>query len=197
MLLERWDSSLAVTARESRLAETGFLDPKVGEKSIKISKDGNFSGPFAFKLRFPVGLRPNVSYLAAVEKWQRMEFPSPYLNARRFDAVDPRSQKRVVAVLHELLSLTMEKRLTSAQLDAFHFEYMLPSKLVLHLIKHHSIFYITNKGARSSVFLKEAYDGCNLVDKSPLLLFHDRFLELIGRKDASLGNKLTSSDVLA
>ncbi|KAI4378354.1 hypothetical protein MLD38_015845 [Melastoma candidum] len=192
LLLERWDSSLAVTSREKKLAETGFMDPKVGEKSIKISKDGNFPGPFAFKINFPVGFRPNVGYLSAVEKWQRMEFPSPYLNARRFDPVDPKSQKRVVAVLHELLSLTMEKRLSSAQLDAFHFEFMLPSKLILCLIKHHGIFYITNKGARSSVFLKEAYDGCNLVDKNPLLLFHDRFLELIGRKDASPGNKLTS-----
>lgn len=112
-----------------------------------------------------------------------MDFPSPYLNARRFDIADPKARKRVVAVLHELLSLTMQKRMTSAQLDAFHSEYFLPSKLLLCLIKHPGIFYITNKGARSTVFLKEAYDGLNLINKCPLLLFNDKFVALSGRRE--------------
>jgi hypothetical protein len=37
------------------------------------------------------------------ERWQRMEFPSPYLNARRFEVADPKASKRVVAVPHELV----------------------------------------------------------------------------------------------
>ncbi|WMV19248.1 hypothetical protein MTR67_012633 [Solanum verrucosum] len=58
---------------------------------------------------------------------------------------DFKAQKRVVVVLHELISLTMEKRLTSAQIDAFHSELQLPSRLLLCLIKQHSTFYITKK----------------------------------------------------
>ncbi|KAI4317925.1 hypothetical protein L6164_025751 [Bauhinia variegata] len=122
-----------------------------------------------------------------------MEFPSPYLNARRFDIADPKSRKRVVAVLHELLSLTMEKRMTSAQLDAFHAEYFLPSKLLLCLIKHHGIFYLTNKGVRSTVFLKEAYLGSNLVDKCPLLQLNEKFVALSGRANVDPSNNRTSS----
>ncbi|KAI4317924.1 hypothetical protein L6164_025751 [Bauhinia variegata] len=188
--LENWDSSLAVTARESRLYQEGVLG---NQRKVKISKDGNYLGPYSFKMSFPAGFRPNTSYLEQLEKWQKMEFPSPYLNARRFDIADPKSRKRVVAVLHELLSLTMEKRMTSAQLDAFHAEYFLPSKLLLCLIKHHGIFYLTNKGVRSTVFLKEAYLGSNLVDKCPLLQLNEKFVALSGRANVDPSNNRTSS----
>ncbi|KAK9072975.1 hypothetical protein SSX86_007297 [Deinandra increscens subsp. villosa] len=181
--LENWDSSLAVTAREERYMHSRILDTSGSSKQVRISKDGNFPGPFAFRLKFPVGFRPNMSYLQELEKWQKMSFPSPYLNAKRFEVSDPKARKRVVAVLHELLSLTMEKRLTSGQLDAFHSELRLPARLLLCLIKHHGMFYITNKGAKSTVFLKEAYDGSSLVCKCPVLTFRDKFMALTGRRD--------------
>ncbi|MFS7976732.1 putative plant organelle RNA recognition domain-containing protein [Helianthus anomalus] len=181
--LENWDSSLAVTAREETYMNSRMLDTSGTAKRARISKDGNFPGPFAFRLKFPVGFRPNMSYLNELEKWQKMDFPSPYLNAKRFEVSDPKARKRAVAVLHELLSLTMEKRLTSGQLDAFHSELRLPARLLLCLIKHHGMFYITNKGAKSTIFLKEAYDGSRLVDKCPILTFRDKFVALTGRRD--------------
>ncbi|XP_074372782.1 protein WHAT'S THIS FACTOR 1 homolog, chloroplastic [Apium graveolens] len=184
--LENWDSYLAVTAREERFSREGILSSARNLRKTKISKDGNFLGPFAFQLKFPAGFRPNISYLEQVYRWQKLEFPSPYLNARKFDIADSKARKRVVGVLHELLSLTMEKRLTSAQLDAFHFEYLLPARLLLCLIKHHGIFYITNKGAKSTVVLKEAYDGTNLIDRCPLLAFRSKFVELTGRRDINM-----------
>ncbi|XP_055814015.1 protein WHAT'S THIS FACTOR 1 homolog, chloroplastic [Solanum dulcamara] len=178
--LENWDSFLAVTAREERLACEGVLTSK---EKARVLKDGNYFGPFAFQMCYPAGFRPNTNYLKEVQKWQKMEFPSPYLNAKRFELADPKAQKRVVAVLHELLSLTVEKKLTSAQIDAFHSELRLPARLLLCLIKHHGIFYITNKGVRSTVILKEAYNGSNLICKCPLLLFRDKFIALTGRRE--------------
>ncbi|KAK9164575.1 hypothetical protein Syun_005477 [Stephania yunnanensis] len=173
--LETWDSSLAITSREEKLSNSA---PEGDEKTAKMLRGGNCSSPFAFKMCFPDGFRPNKGYLEEVQRWQKMAFPSPYLNARRFDFADPKARKRAVAVLHELLSLTMEKRLNSAQLDAFHDEYQLPCKLLLCLVKNHGIFYITNKGARSTVFLKEAYDGSSLIEKCPLLRFQDKFVQI-------------------
>ncbi|KAG2243509.1 hypothetical protein Bca52824_094654 [Brassica carinata] len=192
---KNWDSSLAMTAREDRLSRV--LEPSEYRKKVRITKDGNFLGPNAFKVSFPPGFRPNASYLEEFEKWQKMEFPSPYLNARRFDSADPKARKRVVAVLHELLSLTMEKRVTCAQLDAFHSEYLLPSRLILCLIKHQGIFYITNKGARGTVFLKEGYDGSSLIEKCPLLLFQERFVALCGRREVSVCNEMQSSSFIS
>ncbi|KZV36255.1 protein ROOT PRIMORDIUM DEFECTIVE 1 [Dorcoceras hygrometricum] len=193
--LENWDSSLAVTSREERLS-CQVLSTSCGHlHRAKVSKDGNFIGPHAFHLNFPAGFRPNMSYLEEVRRWQKMDFPSPYLNARRFEAADPKARKRAVAVLHELLSLTMEKRLTTGQLDAFHAEYRLPARLLLCLIKHHGIFYVTNKGGPSTVFLKEAYDGSNLIDRCSLIEFQDKFVALIGRKNESLDAGASSSAV--
>ncbi|XP_027355248.1 protein WHAT'S THIS FACTOR 1 homolog, chloroplastic [Abrus precatorius] len=188
LVLEDWDSSFTVTAREARLAQEGVENQKANgdHRKVKISRDGNYLGPFAFKINFPAGFRPNVGYLEQLERWQKLEFPSPYLNARRFDAADPKARKRAVAVIHELLSLTVEKRMSSAQLDAFHAECLLPSQLLLCLIKHQGIFYLTNKGVRSTVFLKDAYLGSNLIYKCPLLQFYDKFLALCGRGNIDL-----------
>ncbi|RZC67751.1 hypothetical protein C5167_011439 [Papaver somniferum] len=201
--LESWDSSLAVTAREEKfqiLAATQAENDKGGldcggysKKESKISRDGNFFGPFAFRLNYPVGFRPNTKYLEEVLKWQKMPFPSPYLNGRRFDPADPKARKRAVGVLHEILSLTMEKRMSSTQLDAFHAEYQLPSKLILCLVKNHGIFYLTNKGARRTVFLKEAYDGSNLIEKCPLLKFNDKFISLGCRRDFNFNSSTAAS----
>lgn len=187
LCLETWDSSLAVTAREEKL-DLGHAPIRTKE----IPRDGNIMGPFAFRLKFPAGFRPNMRYLEEVVKWQKMEFPSPYLSGRSVQPATPQARKRAVAILHELLSLTMEKRLTSDKLDAFHNEYQLPCRLLLCLVKNHGIFYITNKGARSTVFLKEAYDGCTLIDKCPLLKFNDSFVALIGRACLDLNNAVAA-----
>ncbi|KDP26667.1 hypothetical protein JCGZ_17825 [Jatropha curcas] len=61
--LENWDSSLAVTAREERLSLEGVSASNTPKKKVRISKDGNFLGPFAFRMCFPAGFRPNASYL--------------------------------------------------------------------------------------------------------------------------------------
>ncbi|EPS64227.1 hypothetical protein M569_10554, partial [Genlisea aurea] len=163
--LENWDSSLAVTSREESAKRPPF--PSTGRS--RASRDGNFPGPFAFRIEFPSGFRPHLKYLEHLRRWQKMDFPSPYLNPRRLDIPDAKARKRAVAVLHELLSLTVEKRLTSDQVEAFRFELRLPTRLLLCLIKHHGIFYLTNKGVFSSVILKEGYDGSELVHKCPLL----------------------------
>lgn len=192
--LENWDSSLAVTTREEKIAREGVVVDGGHGRKVKISKDGNYPGPHAFRMCFPAGFRPNMGYLEELQKWQRMEFPSPYLNARRFDSADPKARKRVVAVLHELLSLTIEKRMTSVQMHAFHSELHLPTRLLLCLIKHHGIFYITNKGTRSTVFLKEAYDGSNLIEKCPILRFNDKFVALCGRRDSNISSEISQKN---
>ncbi|OVA12675.1 Plant organelle RNA recognition domain [Macleaya cordata] len=127
--LESWDSSLASTTRKVKLQNLAAAAAEkdkgslhftgYNKKEAKVSRDGDFFGPFAFELNFPTGFRPNTKYLEEVHKWQKLPFPSPYLNGRRFEPVDPKARKRAVAVLHDLLSLTMEKRMSSAQLDAF------------------------------------------------------------------------------
>ncbi|GFZ05763.1 ubiquitin carboxyl-terminal hydrolase family protein [Actinidia rufa] len=127
--------SAMVTSREERFAREGILNSVGSSKEVRISKDGNYAGHFVFRLSFPAGFRPIKSYLEEVQRWQKMEFPPPYLNAMRLEISEPRARKRVVAVLHELLNLTMVKRMASAQLDVFHSEYRLSDRSLLFLLK--------------------------------------------------------------
>lgn len=149
-----------------------------------MPRDGNWAGPYAFKIKYPVSFKPRMRHLEDMAKWQNMAFSSPYINPKELDPRHAAAQKRAVAVLHEVLSLTMEKRLTATTLDVFHTEYKLPCRLLACIIRHNGIFYMTNKGAHSTVFLKEAYEGHKLIDKFPLLTFYDRFFELMGRRDS-------------
>ncbi|GLJ13926.1 hypothetical protein SUGI_0222530 [Cryptomeria japonica] len=182
LVLEEWDPLLAVTARELGANPNGLSLTR----RTYIPKDGNFDGPYAFKINYPDGFKPRLRQLEEMAKWQNMAFSSPYTFPMAVDVSTPASQKRFVAVLHEVLSLTLEKRLTANKLDAFHVEYKLPSRLLHLIVRHNGIFYLTNKGAHSTVFLKEAYEGHNVIDKCVLLRYHDRFLKLMGRKDLPL-----------
>uniref|UniRef100_A0A0E0NZA9 PORR domain-containing protein n=1 Tax=Oryza rufipogon TaxID=4529 RepID=A0A0E0NZA9_ORYRU len=141
LCLESWDSSLAVTAREEKLNFDGFHMDCRG-----IPKDGNVFGPFAFKLKYPAGFRPNRKYLEEVVRWQKLAFPSPYLNARRVEPATPQARKRA--------------------------------------------------GARSTVFLKEAYDDSKLIEKCPLLKFHDQFASLIGQTCSDSNDNLDTDSVV-
>ncbi|XWS27487.1 hypothetical protein CRYUN_Cryun26dG0119500 [Craigia yunnanensis] len=89
--LENWDSSLAVTTHEERFAREWVLQSAGGRKKVRIMKYGNYLSSFAFKMCFAAGFRLNKSYLKELERWQKMEFLSPYLNARRFDVAYPKA----------------------------------------------------------------------------------------------------------
>jgi len=69
-------------------------------------------------------------------------------------------EKRAVAAVHELLSLTVEKRTTLERLALFREALGVPKKIKEFLLKYQGIFYIStrgNQGKLHTVFLREAY----------------------------------------
>ncbi|KAG6755480.1 hypothetical protein POTOM_041306 [Populus tomentosa] len=142
------ENELEVASREERRRLEGVPAINPTKQTARISKDGNFLDPFDFDMGFAAA---NSAYFLL--NCHILLFISSSLIAK------PPSYLPLVT---ELLSLTMEKRMTSAQLDAFHSEFMLPSRLLY-------------------VFLEDAYDGSNLIEKCPLHLFHDKFVVLSGR----------------
>ncbi|VVA38611.1 PREDICTED: ROOT PRIMORDIUM DEFECTIVE, partial [Prunus dulcis] len=71
-----------------------------------------------------------------------------------------RIEKRAVAVIHELLSLTVEKKISLEKIAHFRMAMNLPNKLKEFLLQHQGIFYIStrgNHGKLHTVFLREAY----------------------------------------
>ncbi|CAA6658246.1 unnamed protein product [Spirodela intermedia] len=128
-----------------------------------------------------------------LEHFQKRPYFSPYADARELKPGSPEFDKRAVAVMHELLSFTIEKRLVTDHLTHFRREFVMPQKLMRLLLKHFGIFYVSERGKRVHVFLTEAYEGSELIDKCPLVCWKEKVLQLTGYRGRRKNiGKLTS-----
>ncbi|KAJ6339200.1 hypothetical protein OIU77_007204 [Salix suchowensis] len=93
-----------------------------------------------------------------------------------------RMEKRAVASIHELLSLTVEKKMTMERIAHFRMAMNLPNKLKGFLLQHQGIFYVStrgNHGKLHTVFLREAYWKGELVEPNGLYLARRKLCELV------------------
>ncbi|XP_012066025.1 protein WHAT'S THIS FACTOR 1 homolog, chloroplastic isoform X2 [Jatropha curcas] len=120
-----------------------------------------------------------------VKSWERFRefnstpYISPYADARDLSEGSKEMEKRTVGLVHELLSLTLWKKLSLVKLGHFSREFNLPEKLNVLLLKHPGIFYVSNKYQIYTVLLREAYNGSELIDRDPLVVVKDKFGDLM------------------
>lgn len=115
-----------------------------------------------------------------IEVFQSTQYISPYKNSPTLQLPEGSlvAEKFAVAVVHEFLNLTVEKRATVQQLAQFRKEYRLPDKFADFLRRYDGIFYVVHGNTKSLLFLKEGYRGSRLIERGPLVLWRQRFLEL-------------------
>ncbi|KAJ8560153.1 hypothetical protein K7X08_004211 [Anisodus acutangulus] len=137
---------------------------------------------FSFRVNFPRGFKIGIHYKIAVWKWQML----PYEDFSGYDLrsleAQKRMEKRAVATIHELLSLTDEKKITLERVAHFRLAMDLPKKLKDFLLQHQGIFYIStrgNQGKLHTVFLREAYKKGELIEPNDLYLARKRLAELV------------------
>ncbi|KAK2979584.1 hypothetical protein RJ640_020076 [Escallonia rubra] len=120
-----------------------------------------------------------------VKSWARFHafnstpYISPYEDPRGLVEGSNEMEKRIVGLVHELLSLTMWKKMSIIKLGQFTREFCLPEKLNVLLLKHPGIFYVSNKYQIYTVLLREGYNGSQLIEKDPLVVVKDKFGELM------------------
>ncbi|KAJ4848877.1 hypothetical protein Tsubulata_044104 [Turnera subulata] len=167
--LVSWNPAWAITELEKKvLGVDGNSDHKPGTLSL------------AFPMKFPHSYKKVYRYRGKIEHFQKRSYLSPYADARGLTAGSPEFDKRAIAIMHELLSFTLEKRLVTDYLTHFRREFVMPQKLMRIFLKHFGIFYVSARGKRFSVFLNEAYDGQELIEKGPLVLWKEKLLGLVG-----------------
>ncbi|KAL2650844.1 hypothetical protein R1flu_018972 [Riccia fluitans] len=177
-----WDPLLAVSAAQKRAAadkseeeDSDFPPPP------RIIIDGEEIKPRAIglrKLNLPKGLQLSKKDRVVALKFLQMPYQSPY----EFNNLDPASmeaEKRACAAVHELLSLTLEKKTLVDHLTHFRDDYKFSQRIRAMLIRHPEMFYVSFKGNRDSVFLREAYRGSELIEKDPLVVAKERLAELV------------------
>ncbi|XP_074263722.1 protein WHAT'S THIS FACTOR 1 homolog, chloroplastic [Silene latifolia] len=123
--------------------------------------------------------------LSWIKSWERFNefnstpYISPYADSCGLVEGSKENEKRAVALVHELLSLTLWKKISIIKLTHFKREFALPEKLNVILLKHPGMFYVTNKYRTYTALLREAYSGSNLIDKDPLVRVKEKFGELM------------------
>ncbi|KAK9914218.1 hypothetical protein M0R45_038009 [Rubus argutus] len=184
------DPSLAVCAIE-KLREIEYREKGIDAEDIR----------FSFIVNFPPGFKIGKYYRIAVWKWQRVPYWSPYEDVSGYDMrsleAQKRMEKRAVAVIHELLNLTVEKKITLERIAHFRMAMNLPKKLKEFLLQHQGIFYIStrgNHGKLHTVFLREAYRKGELIEPNDLYLARRKLAELVlmSPRKAKMDSELVS-----
>ncbi|KAL0435767.1 UNVERIFIED_CONTAM: protein ROOT PRIMORDIUM defective [Sesamum radiatum] len=98
---------------------------------------------------------------------------------RNRDQASAEMEKRMVGVFHELLSLSIYKRVPVPILGKFCEEYRFSNAFTSVFTRHSGIFYMSLKGGIRTAMLREAYKGDELVDRDPLLEIKDKFVEML------------------
>lgn len=123
-----------------RLREKEYREKGIDAENIR----------FSFIVNFPPGFKIGKYYKIAVWKWQRLPYWSPYDDISGYDLrsleAQKRMEKRAVAMVHELVSLTVEKKITLERIAHFRLPMDLPKKLKDFLLQHQGIFYISTRG---------------------------------------------------
>lgn len=120
-----------------------------------------------------------------VKSWEKFSefnstpYISPYSDRKGLMEESNGMEKRTVGLVHELLSLSLWKKLSIVKLGHFKREFGLPEKLNVLLLKHPGIFYVSNKYQIYTVLLRESYNGSELINKDPLVVVKEKFGELM------------------
>ncbi|CAN1196240.1 Protein WHAT'S THIS FACTOR 1 homolog, chloroplastic [Linum perenne] len=132
-----------------------------------------------FDYKLPPGFILRKEMREWVRDWLELEYVSPYADVSRLDQASPEMEKRSVGVFHELLSLSLFKRVPVAILGKFCEEYRFSNAFSSVFTRHSGIFYMSLKGGIKTAMLREAYKGSELIDRDPLLEIKDKFMELL------------------
>ncbi|XP_072967901.1 protein ROOT PRIMORDIUM DEFECTIVE 1 [Typha angustifolia] len=133
---------------------------------------------FGFKLGFPPGMRLGKDYKSKVRTWQMLPYSGPY-DKRVAKGGRRGAEKRAVGIAHEFLSLTVEKMVEVEKFSQFRKWFGIELNVRDLFLDHPGIFYLSTKGRRHTVFLREAYEKGRLIAPNPIYEARRRLLDLV------------------
>ncbi|KAL0737822.1 hypothetical protein Bca4012_014032 [Brassica carinata] len=170
--LLHWDEGLAVSHMQ---------------RKEDLRSDGDHH--VAFPVKFTRGFGLKRKSMEWLQEWQRLPYTSPYVDASHLDSRTDLSEKRNVGVFHELLHLTIGKKMERKNVSNLRKPFALPQKFTKVFERHPGIFYISMKCDTQTVILREAYDRRQLLERHPLVDIREKFANMMneGRLDRSRG----------
>lgn len=146
---------------------------------------------FEFKLEFPPGMRLRKDYRARIKAWQLLPYTGPYDPCTTSNASKKRRimmEKRAVGIMHEFMSLTVEKMVEVEKISQFRRWFGIELNIRDLFLDHPGIFYLSTKGYRHTVFLREAYEKGRLIEPNPIYDARRRLLDLMLLRRRGIGS---------
>ncbi|CAL1390321.1 unnamed protein product [Linum trigynum] len=170
--LVNWDKSLAVSELERQ-----FM---VDEEKVKRA--------FKFPVKYAKDLDLDEGDARTLNLLNTLPLVSPYSSdGHELDLWSLEAEKYRVGVVHEFLSLTLEKRASIHHIVEFKDEFCLTKHTYAMLKKQPRTFYLAGTEMNWAVFLKDAYDEKgNLIDKDPQVLFNEKLCRYAEMKKGEL-----------
>ncbi|CAH8251364.1 unnamed protein product [Arabidopsis lyrata] len=137
---------------------------------------------FSFKHSYPPGMRLSKTFKAKVKEWQRLPYVGPYedmAGKKKNRSGVMGIEKRAVAIAHEFLSLTVEKMVEVEKISHFRKCFGIDLNIRDLFLDHPGMFYMSTKGKRHTVFLREAYERGRLIDPNPVYDARRKLLDLV------------------
>ncbi|KAK8971490.1 hypothetical protein KSP40_PGU006984 [Platanthera guangdongensis] len=157
--LAEWDPALAVSALERDFVEDEH----------RVRRTFKFDIPHGRSLTLDDDDERKMNLLTT------LPLISPYTDGSELKPWTVEAEKYRIGMIHEFLSLTVEKRAYIHHIVEFKEEFSLTRHTYHNLLKQPRAFYLSGTEMNWAVFLREAYneDG-TLVEKDPLFLFEEK-----------------------
>lgn len=157
--LVRWEPALAASALERE-----FM---VDEDKVKRA--------FKFPMKHGKALELEEDDMRRLNMLNTLPLVSPYSDGWKHEMGSLEAEKYRVGVVHEFLSLTLEKKASIHHLVEFKEEFSLTKHTYQMLRKQPRAFYLAGTEMNWVVFLKDGYDEHgNLLHKDPQVVFNER-----------------------
>lgn len=127
------------------------------------------------------GLRLKEKVRSWMDKFQSFPYVSPYVDSSNLDPCSDISEKRVVGVLHEVLSLFVDCSGERRKILCLRTHLALPQKFCKCFDRHPHVFYKLLKNKTCYVVLKEAYCGGanSSIERHPMLEVREKYVNLM------------------
>lgn len=173
-----------------------------GEKIYSVMeknalKRGLYSrGPME-AIEFPFFPSKGLRLRRKIENWlhefQKLPYVSPYDDFSNLHPDSEIAEKRLVGVLHELLSLFVDHSAERKKLFCLKNYFGLPQKVHRAFERHPHMFYLSFRNKTCTVILKEAYNNNSAIEKHPLSKVRKKYIKLMKKSEVILRNRRLNS----
>ncbi|XP_047321384.1 protein WHAT'S THIS FACTOR 9, mitochondrial isoform X2 [Impatiens glandulifera] len=163
-----------------------------GLKGLAVENDGKIlstlqknaikrgsSETIAFPLFPSKGMRLRTKIEDWLNEFQKLPYVSPYEDYSDMRTDSDLSEKRIVAVLHELQTLFVENAVERKRILLLKKYMGLPQKVHKAYERHPHIFYLSLRNKTCTVILKEAYRDKSAIEAHPLSNVRKKYISLM------------------